>query len=55
VFWNNFAAAPCGGGWSDVVVLYDRTADRRFVSRFAKANTGQWYQCFAISQTPDPD
>jgi len=54
VFWNNFAAAPCGGGWSDVVILYDRTADRWFVSRFAKANTGEWYQCFAISKTPDP-
>jgi hypothetical protein len=54
-FWNGFAAAPCGGGWSDVVVLYDRTADRWFVSRFAQApSNGPWYQCFAISQTPDP-
>ena len=54
-FWNGFAAAPCGGGWSDVVVLYDRTADRWFVSRFAQApGNGPWYQCFAISKTPDP-
>jgi uncharacterized repeat protein (TIGR01451 family) len=60
-FWNGFSGGPCGGGWSDVVVLYDRAADRWFVSRFAARNTPaspapftDWYQCFAISQTPDP-
>ena len=54
-FWNGFAAAPCGGGWSDVVVLYDRVADRWFVSRFAQdGSTNYWYQCFAISTGPDP-
>ena len=55
-FWTDFAA-PCGGGWSDVIVLYDQEADRWFVSRFARQNTTSplnWYQCFAISQTPDP-
>jgi uncharacterized repeat protein (TIGR01451 family) len=51
-FWNGFAG-PCGGGWTDVVVLYDRAAQRWFVSRFANPGNG-WYQCFAISQTPDP-
>lgn len=55
VFWSGFNA-PCGGDWSDVVVLYDREADRWFVSRFAQdqSSTNYWYQCFAISQTPDP-
>ena len=56
-FWNGFAGGPCGGGWTDVIVLYDRAADRWFVSRFAAQNSmppQNWYQCFAISQTPDP-
>ena len=55
-FWSGFSA-PCGGGWSDVVVLYDQEADRWFVSRFARQNTTSplnWFQCFAISQTADP-
>jgi uncharacterized repeat protein (TIGR01451 family) len=52
--WNGFSA-PCGG--SDVIVLYDRAADRWFVSQFGRQNSNpplNWYQCFAISQTPDP-
>jgi hypothetical protein len=54
-FWDGFSAAACGGNWSDVVVLYDREADRWFVSRFAQdPSTNYWYECFAISQTPDP-
>ena len=51
-FWAGFA--PCGGGWSDTVILYDRAADRFFVSRFAQDAAKNWYQCFAISSTPDP-
>ncbi len=55
-FWSGFSG-PCGGGWSDVVILYDQEADRWFVSRFARQNQNSplnWYQCFAISQTADP-
>ena len=41
------------------MILYDRVADRWFVSRFAQDQTGgpnnnAWYECFAISTTPDP-
>jgi len=55
VFWSGFNA-PCGPvNWSDVVVLYDRTAQRWFVSRFYQQNSNSpYYQCFAISQTDDP-
>ena len=55
-FWDDFDA-PCGGGWTDVIVLYDQAADRWFVSRFARENDTSpfnWYQCFAISETSDP-
>ena len=55
-FWDGFSG-PCGGTWSDVIVLYDQDANRWFVSRFARQNGASpfnWYQCFAISQTPDP-
>ena len=55
-FWDGFSG-PCGGTWSDVIVLYDQEANRWFVSRFSRQNSVSplnWYQCFAISQTPDP-
>lgn len=55
-YWDGFSG-PCGGTWSDVIVLYDQDADRWFVSRFARQNSVSplnWYQCFAISMTPDP-
>jgi hypothetical protein len=51
-FWKGFPA-PCGG--SDEVVLYDRQADRWFASMFGRDQTTGWYyQCFAISTSPDP-
>jgi uncharacterized repeat protein (TIGR01451 family) len=55
-FWDGFSG-PCGGTWSDVIVLYDQDAGRWFVSRFARQNSVSplnWYQCFAISTTSDP-
>jgi uncharacterized repeat protein (TIGR01451 family) len=59
-FWNAFSFAPCAGGLSDEVVMYDHDAQRWFASKFARipnndANkTFQWYQCFAISTTANP-
>jgi uncharacterized repeat protein (TIGR01451 family) len=56
-FWNGFSVATCSGGWTDEVVLYDKAAQRWVISRFGAANSNPppfWYQCFAISQTPDP-
>jgi hypothetical protein len=40
----------------DPVVLYDHLADRWLFSQFAMPNgyTGPFYQCIAISATPDP-
>jgi uncharacterized repeat protein (TIGR01451 family) len=59
-FWSGFTSpnSTCSGSWSDVVVLYDRAAQRWFVSKFAKVNNSggppSWYQCFAISTSTDP-
>jgi hypothetical protein len=53
--WQGFGA-PCDQpGSHDVVVIYDPLADRWLLTRFARtSDTGPFYQCIAISQTPDP-
>jgi hypothetical protein len=56
--WNG-AGGPCQiNGYSDAVVLFDQKANQWFVSRFANdrpaTNTGNWFQCMAISKTSDP-
>ncbi|HEY4666927.1 MAG TPA: hypothetical protein VIH26_06450, partial [Anaerolineales bacterium] len=42
----------------DPIVLYDHLADRWLISQFALPNIlfglGPFYQCIAVSQTPDP-
>jgi hypothetical protein len=40
----------------DPIVLYDHLADRWLISQFALPNYpfGPFYQCIAVSQTPDP-
>jgi uncharacterized repeat protein (TIGR01451 family) len=59
-FWSGFGyiSDRCAGGFSDVVVMYDHSADRWFLSKFASLpqsdGTTSWYQCFAVSTTADP-
>ena len=38
----------------DPIVLYDRLADRWLLSQFAVRQDAPYYECIAISQTPDP-
>lgn len=56
--WAGFTAGPeCrDSNDGDPVVLYDQLADRWMVSQFALPNfpNGPFYQCIAVSQTPDP-
>jgi hypothetical protein len=54
--WQGFGG-PCqaeNGG--DPIVLYDKQADRWFMSQLAYPNfpNGPFYQCIAVSQTGDP-
>ena len=46
---------PCGRlNDGDPIVLYDQMADRWLVSQFAINEAPIYYECIAISQTPDP-
>lgn len=54
--WNGFGG-PCeADNDGDPIVLYDKAADRWFMSQFALPNypSGPFYQCIAVSQSPDP-
>ena len=58
-----FAGLPPASGCAtrddgDPVTLYDPLADRWVISQFSiptgSTTTGPWFECIAISQTPDP-
>jgi len=54
--WSGFGG-PCEtSNDGDPITLYDALADRWVMSQFALPNypSGPFYQCFAISQSPDP-
>jgi uncharacterized repeat protein (TIGR01451 family) len=49
------AADPCNSDLGDPIVVYDHLADRWLISQFARnAAQTQFWECVAISQTPDP-
>ena len=54
--WNGFGDAFCSITDSgDPIVLYDRRADRWMMSQISfRDPRGPFYQCLAVSQTPDP-
>lgn len=54
--WRGFGGACESTNDGDPVVLYDHLADRWLMSQFALPNfpRGPFYQCVAVSQTPDP-
>ena len=54
--WAGFGGACEYTNDGDPVVLYDRLADRWLISQFALPETdpNPYWQCMAISQTPDP-
>jgi len=51
--WSGFAVEDCTYPSGDPVVLYDQFADRWLLSQFTTAGP-KFYDCVAISQTPDP-
>lgn len=54
--WQGFSGVCSTSNDGDPIVLYDHLADRWLISQFALPNypRGPFYQCIAISQTPDP-
>ena len=54
--WSGFGGPCQTTNDGDPIVLYDPLADRWLMSQFALPNypNGPFYQCIAISQTPDP-
>ena len=53
--WSGFGGACETTNDGDPIVLYDHLADRWLFSQFANALVGPpFYQCVAVSQTPDP-
>ncbi len=51
--WANFPVPDCTDPSGDPVVLYDQFADRWLLSQFTTRGP-KYYDCVAISQTPDP-
>ena len=54
--WSGFGGTCENDNDGDPIVLYDHLADRWLISQFALPNypNGPFYQCIAVSQTPDP-
>ena len=54
-FWNGFAGACATTNDGDGVVRYDRLADRWVISQFSvNGGNGPFFQCIAVSTSPDP-
>ncbi|HEX3758148.1 MAG TPA: hypothetical protein VHW23_05560, partial [Kofleriaceae bacterium] len=54
-FWSGFAGACATTNDGDGVVRYDRIADRWVISQFSvNGGSGPFFQCVAVSTSPDP-
>ena len=52
--WAGFPIEDCTDPSGDPIVLYDQFADRWLLSQFTTRGAPFYYDCVAISQTPDP-
>ncbi len=52
--WADFPVEDCTDPSGDPIVLYDQFADRWLLSQFSTRGNPFYYDCVAISQTPDP-
>ena len=52
--WAGFPIEDCTDPSGDPIVVYDQFADRWLLSQFTTRGLPFYYDCVAISQTPDP-
>ena len=52
--WAGFPVEDCTDPSGDPIVLYDQFADRWLLTQFTTRGAPYYYDCVAISQTPDP-
>ncbi len=52
--WSGFGGPCQTANNGDPIVLYDSLANRWFASQFVVPTGGPYYQCIAVSATPDP-
>ena len=52
--WSGFAIEDCTDPSGDPIVIYDQFADRWLLTQFTTRGAPFYYDCVAISQTPDP-
>jgi hypothetical protein len=52
--WSGFPVEDCTDPSGDPIVLYDQFADRWLLTQFTTRGAPFYYDCVAISQTPDP-
>lgn len=52
--WADFPVEDCTDPSGDPIVVYDQLADRWLLSQFTTRGAPFYYNCVAISQTPDP-
>jgi hypothetical protein len=52
--WADFAVEDCTDPSGDPIVIYDQFVDRWILTQFTTRGTPFYYDCVAISQTPDP-
>ena len=52
--WANYPIEDCTDPSGDPIVLYDQFADRWLLTQFTTRGAPYYYDCVAISQTPDP-
>lgn len=53
-FWSGMSSNCASDNNGDPIILYDKQADRWFAAQFSLSGSPAYYQCLAVSTSPDP-